>query len=411
MRAWLPLFLLLAASVLASPAAATIDAQSDGSDGALNVTTADLTIDLGQAVTGTWNQPGTGVGVYDSTKWAVVFKYSSINIASGRTVKFINHPSNAPVVWLVQGVATIAGTVSLDGENGLTNVNRESLPGPGGFPGGRPSQAGSPATAGHGPGGGPTTTDYRVGGAYATTSQVAGGMPYGNARILPLIGGSGGGGCTGMTYSGGAGGGAILIVVGQRFALTGLVSTLGGRGSTSGSLYSGGGSGGAIRVVADTLAGGGSMSAFGSLGYAGNGRIRLETNVLTYSNQTSPAYSLQLPLGPEGVVIWPPAPEPTVRIATVNGQPVTADPRMNPAALVGGDLTISATSSVPVTVAAANVPTSATVTIRVGLGAADAYTVPATFVSGDASSSIWSATLTSLSPARVSSLQAKAVLP
>ena len=100
-----------------------------------------------------------------------------------------------------------------------------------------------------------------------------------------------------------------------------------------------------------------------------------------------------------------------MRIATVNGQAVTADPRMNPEALVSGDLTLSATSSIPITLVASNTPTNATITVRVVLGAGDAYTIPATFVSGDATSSTWSATLTSLSPARVSSLQAKAVLP
>lgn len=412
MRASLLLFLLLAVSLGASPAAATIDAQSDGSDGALNVTDSDLTIDLRQAVTGSWNQPGTGLGVYDPTKWAVVFKYSSINIASGRTVKFINHPSNAPVVWLVQGIATIAGTVNLSGEGG-TEQNRESVPGPGGFPGGRGTSAGSPATAGHGPGGGGIGrgAGYATVGNNVMTGLLDGGLVYGNASILPLLGGSGGGG---SANGGGAGGGAILMVVGQRCAFTGLLSTTGGATSYAGnSMYSGSGSGGAIRIVADTLTGGGSLNARpGNMG-TGVGRVRLEANVLgTYfSISSDPDYSPQNPLGAEGAVIWPPAPEPAVRIATVNGQAVTADPRMSPEALMGGDLVVSATTEIPVTLAATNVPTNATVTVRVVLGAGDAYTVPASFQSGDANNSIWTATLTSLSQPRVSSLQAKVVLP
>ena len=62
---------------------------ADGSDGPLNLTN-DTVIDLSQAVTGVWtNTSGnSGKGIYDPTQWAVVFKYSSVNIASGATVTF-----------------------------------------------------------------------------------------------------------------------------------------------------------------------------------------------------------------------------------------------------------------------------------------------------------------------------------
>jgi hypothetical protein len=122
--------------VLHAPAAIVIP-EADGSDGALNLT-ANTVIDLFQAVTGQWdanNAANAGKGIYDSNKWAVVFKYSSVNIAGGATVTFKNHASRAPVVWLVNGNVTINGTVSLDGQAGQNSVNLPE-PGPGGFRGG-----------------------------------------------------------------------------------------------------------------------------------------------------------------------------------------------------------------------------------------------------------------------------------
>ncbi len=414
MRAKNTLLTLLALAFLAAPAAAniTIPGANNGSEGPLNVTSSTV-IDLSKAVTGTWDQAGTGtgVGVYDSTKWAVVFKYSSVNISAGCTVTFINHPSNAPVVWLVQGVATIAGTVKLDGGSGVT-TNRESAPGPGGFPGGRGTYSGSPSTAGQGPGGAPSVNDCMAGAAYGSVAPHGGGVVYGNSSILPLIGGSGGGGGIAGGNGGGAGGGAILIVTGQRCTLTGSIYSRGGAFAGTGNGWGGNGSGGAIRVIADTLSGDGTMDATFLSSYGGaNGRIRLESNILTLSTQSSPAYSLEQPLDVDGVVIWPPAPEPTLRIATINGQPATGDPHMDAQALVSGDLVISRASSVPVTIAATNVPTNVTVTVRVVLGADPDYTTPAVFQSGDATISIWLATLVALSPQRVSAIQAKVVLP
>ena len=107
---------------------------ADGSDGAFSPTQS-IEIDLSQAVTGTWDQPSPqpGKGIYDPEKWAIVFKYSSVNISSGVTVTFKNHPSFAPVVWLVSGPVTISGNVYLNGQNyidvpdkRLSNPGRES---------------------------------------------------------------------------------------------------------------------------------------------------------------------------------------------------------------------------------------------------------------------------------------------
>jgi len=156
---------------------------TDVSDGVLNITVS-TNIDLSKAVTvSSWTNasPSPGLGVYDATQWAVVFKYSSVNIASNVTVNFINNQTHAPVVWLVNGNVTINGTVNLDGLPGnTTDPNNLTEPGPGGFRGG------GGVTFGNGPGFGPG------GGATANVSGTYSGT-YGNAQILPLIGGSGGG--------------------------------------------------------------------------------------------------------------------------------------------------------------------------------------------------------------------------
>ena len=98
---------LLTAALLcaASAARAALSIPSDGSDGAFSPP-ASVEIDLSQATTGNWdasNAATPGKGRYDANKWAVVFKYSSVNTPAGVTVTFKNHPSYAPVIWLVSG--------------------------------------------------------------------------------------------------------------------------------------------------------------------------------------------------------------------------------------------------------------------------------------------------------------------
>src|SRR5262249_5821124 len=96
---------------------APLNIPSDGSDGPL-IVTASTNINLALAVTGSWtnnNTANVGKGVYDPSKWAVVFKYSSVFIASGATVTFSNHSTRAPVVWLVNGDVAINGALNLNG--------------------------------------------------------------------------------------------------------------------------------------------------------------------------------------------------------------------------------------------------------------------------------------------------------
>ena len=86
------------------------------------------------------------------------------------------------MVWLVNGNVTINGNLNLDGKTPNPDPLNLTEPGPGGFRGGgSPNYGNGP---GFGPGGG-TNGSYTPGTYFGT---------YGNPQIIPLIGGSGGGG-------------------------------------------------------------------------------------------------------------------------------------------------------------------------------------------------------------------------
>ncbi len=393
------LFFLVAVLTIAGSAFAQLAVPSDGSDGELNPN-ANVTVDLSQASTADWDTPSTGGGVYDPAKWAVVFKYSSVNIASGRTVTFTNHPSAAPVVWLVSGSVTINGTVNLNGQDHYGSVN--GLPGPGGF---RSGVAGIPSSrssgGGFGPGGGGTNgTNAGSAGSYGTRgSGPLTGTTYGNFQILPLIGGSGGAGHeSNTTGRGGAGGGAILIVASGTITVNGSITANGGAGHGSGS-------GGAIRLVANALGGSGTLKANG--GRAGNsggeGRVRLEANSFTTSMDAAPVASTGAPDNP--VLIWPPAAAPTVRVVSVGQVDVPSDPRA--AFDSGPDVTLN-NDQVQVILEASNVPATSLVTVRVVPRYGNPVIVTATPTGGTLASSTWTAQVTL--PRGYSVLQARAEL-
>jgi len=333
----------------AGMAVAGINIPGDGSDGGLHVTS-NTKIDLSQAVTGNWdddNSGNGGVGIYDSNKWAVVFKYTNVTINAGKTLTFNNHPRRAAVVWLVSGDVTINGTVSLDGESGpqgtdLLPVHTE--PGPGGFRGGLGFRGALTGGPGFGPGGGNYSQD-------ATW--------HGNASLLPLIGGSGGGGEQTGTWSryGGAGGGAILIACTGTLTIDGAVRSCGGRGDNS----AGSGAGGAVRLIAETILGSGVVN---TAGQGGNGKIRIERVSGTENMIVTPSPSL-VALDPGAVPqIWLPDDGPTVRIVSIGGESVSGDPRAE-FGLEDTDIQIVESSTTPVVVETRNVEQASQVKIRV----------------------------------------------
>lgn len=413
---------------------------ADGSDGAFSPV-ANTTVNLANSPDGTWNgvnpDPGTPLtGVYDGDKWAVVFRYSSVNIPSNVTVTFTNHPKRAPVVWLVDGSVTINGVVSLNGSagHGTGGSPLPSAPGPGGFRGGR-GNAGlsSPSSGGFGPGGTSNTGSGNTppGGSYATLGTGGGGGPssvgplYGNASILPLIGGSGAGavqttfGTSATAFAGsGAGGGAILIVARQTITI-GSGAWIGASGGNGGATaYGSGGSGGAIRLVGDTVTGVGTLYAVGGSpsfqgGTGGVGRIRVETNnASTLTGTPNPSFST---VG-STALIWPDSAAPTIKITVLDGNAVPLDPIAS-LDFPSADLNITNPNPMVLQLDTTNVPPTSTVKVRVvpksgtsclaGMGSDCTYL--ATHVSGDTTASIWSATIRV--PDGFSALQAHAVLP
>lgn len=373
---------LLALALLASTALvqAQLSIPSDGSDGALNVVSGNLVINLSQAVTGTWdanNSANTGKGIFDPVKRAIVFKYSSVNIDLNRTVTFINHPSRAPVVWLVQGNVTISGTVSVNGA-GVANNNLLAEPGPGGFRGGAVGPLGS--GSGMGVGGG--VGSYGAG-TYAST--------YGNPSIIPLIGGSGG-------HAGTGGAGAILIAAGSTIQVNvnGLIAAVGP--STNQSL-SGQGSGGAIRLIADSVIGSGTLDT------RNNGRLRIEANNVSGNIITYPQTIAVAPSTPP--TIWPGNDAPTVKVTAVDSSTAPAVPTA-PLDLAA-DVGVSTNGASTVTIQTTNFPVNGTVQVRAAPKFGTAAWTTAVFQSGNATAAIWTATVTF--PTGFTTLQARATVP
>ncbi len=248
-----PLALVLLCLASLPAVSQTFDSGSDGSYGAMNITS-----------NTTLNVPSDGI-----------FKCTTIFITNGATLKFNRNPLNTPVYLLATSNVTINGTIDISGANGTAVFG--GLGGPGGFDGGNPGQGINVPGAGLGPGAGrPGGNAYNFAsaagpGGYGTvgTYSTNKGATYGSPLLVPLVGGSGGGGQL-DGYGGGGGGGAILIASNVRIDMTGNIVAIGGTAD-----YDNGGSGGAIRLVAPILAGSGTLNVQGN--YAGDGRIRLDT--------------------------------------------------------------------------------------------------------------------------------------
>ncbi|HWN97423.1 MAG TPA: hypothetical protein VNT99_20495 [Methylomirabilota bacterium] len=350
---------------------AQLSIPSDGSDGPLNITS-NTVIDLSQAVTGVWsnnNAANVGKGIYDASKWAVVFKYTSVNIAAGATVTFKNHASGAPVVWLVSTSVTNHGTINLDG----SSLNSPNSPegGPGGFRGGGRSSIPGNVTSGFGPGAGYSLLN---GNNYAVFANV-----YGNPQIIPLVGGSGGGGYN-VQSVGGGGGGAILIAASQTIAISGLIHANGGELAGT---Y-GAGSGGAIRLLAHEVSGSGQVQALGANG-GNRGRTRLQANVAGPTLGFTPAATLE---SPAPMLLWPETNAATVRVVSVSGLQTPADPR---AALQNSpaDVELATTNAVSIVVQTSNFPTNGIVNIFITPRNTTRTTYQAALISGSSSLATW----------------------
>ncbi len=364
--------------------AVNLPAEHAGTDGPF-APVSNIQINLNDAVVGPWDEtPGTGNGVYDPAQWAVIFRYTSVNIPSNVKVTFINNHTCAPVIWLVQGDVTINGEVNLNGMNGQEDSAAlvPNVPGPGGFRGGRGNLANATGSAGFGPGGGDNwDAGEPTGGQFVSV--------YSNEGCFPLIGGSGGGG--GIAYdsprSGGAGGGAILIAAQNSININGAnaIMAYGGTGNH----HTKGGSGGMIRLVAETITGAGGLWAQGQSG-GEPGRIRIEAVTNDFAGGSSPAYSFGVAEATPRVLKDETSPALTLR--TLGGQTIPADPSSR--LRFPADVQLNEAGEAVLVVDAVNVPPASTVTVRIVRADGMQEIVPLAMTGGDGSASTWEGNIT-----------------
>lgn len=401
------IILCLFGSIASVHAQLTIPA-ANGSDNAFNPTGATFEVDLSQAIPGDAltfsNTAGNaGRGVYDSTRWVVVYKYSSVNIPAGTTVTFKNHPSYAPVVWLVQNGVTIAGTVSLNGKNavGGTDSIFPVEPGPGGFRGGAGSQA-LGSGYGLGPAGGRNGPESFAN-TESTFTNATHNTAYGNTQIFPLIGGSGAGSrYTNQTGSGGGGAMMIAATGAIQFQTGGSITSFGGLGINQNNAVSSTtarGSGGAIKLVANQVTGTGVLDA------SSTGRVRVEANSMPATITTTP---LTIAVAPGTTpTLFPSSTSPSVRVVSVDGAPAPADPTAP--LITGADIGIQKSTAVTIVVETKNFSTAGgKVNLRIAgkYGAFTSLDINTPQPGGTTSSSFWQ--VNTIMPAGFATIQARA---
>ncbi|MBL9175432.1 MAG: hypothetical protein JNL10_17960 [Verrucomicrobiales bacterium] len=352
-----------------------------GVDGELNLVSDHRVIDLSESLPGTWDSiPRDGTkGVYDTNKWAVVFKYSSVNISRNLELGFRNNSARAPVVWLVSGDVTITGTLNLNAAAYTASADYQE-PGPGGFRGGTEIGVRS---GGMGPGGGNRNS---AGASHKRQDGIEAGPSYGDPEIRQLIGGSGS--AANSSGRGGAGGGAILIVATGKIVVNGNIFA---NGSTVSGV--GGGSGGAVRLVASSIEGSGLIQTLGTGTSPGFVRTEAETYGVSNPSVHPLDYSVATITGP--IAIWPEDNAPTARIVSVSNLPVPADPKAA-LGLAPTDVNVPLNGSRQVRIETRNFPTSGTVTLFVTPVQGDRTALTATMLPGGSNDlATWEATLDS----------------
>ena len=326
----------------------TFSSTSNGSDGALSLTTPGTVLFDPK----TFNPPldADGDGIYH---------FTTITIAAGVTVRLRGDIINTPVIWLAQGAVQINGTIDASGQDSFnaasTTQRTLTLPGAGGFGGGYPGVGGNPPGAGLGPGGGATACPI------SNTGYARPGGFTGNQFLVPLIGGSGGGART--SFAGGAGGGALLIASSVSITGTGGIKANGGARVGGDAEI---GSGGAIRLVAPTVTISGNLTVARGNSYQGgcgpiagtlDGIIRIEAFQIGAINSTGPLYTAT----PFGLFLTS-AGIPSLRVVSIGGSAVAPSPT---GAFVVPDVTVNSNAALPVIIEGKNVPEGTIVTLTI----------------------------------------------
>lgn len=345
--------------------AQSFSSSSTGADGALNLSTMNCLDNICEV-----QLPESGI-----------LNYTTVNIPSGKVLKFKSNSRNTPVTMLAQGAVTISGVIDVSSAGNYTCGSSIAFRlGPGGFYGG---QVGQP---GFGPGGGQNGES---------------GKWVGPLSLSPIVGGSGGAGaCYGFyCWGGGPGGGAIVIASSSSITSNGQLLA---NGSSHGNCASGGssGSGGAIRLVANSLNVTGQLQACGG---SNCGVIRLEapSGSLTFTGSSNPPAGL-FPINPTIV----PTAAPSLTIVSIAGYPVPsyAGSRFDTYDLL---LPNQLTDPINVVVRGNNIPVGTKVNIGFVNGSPQATSTPGT-LSGTLASSSATLTIAGLNRTAVTYLLASA---
>ncbi len=206
------------------------------------------------------DQPGAGK--------IAVYVARNIRVEPNASIKGTGTSALAVVAlqdFEVLGGVDVSARQDYASPGGFVHPSKEETKGggPGGGDGGS-SKAGA--------GGGSFCGIGGKGGALTGGTAGAGGAKYGNAELIPLIGGSAGG--SAALNGSGTGGGAVQLVAGKTFTLgiSGYVTAGGGGGTFVGAAGSqhgaGGGSGGAILIEAPVTKLLGTLAANGGAGGA-----------------------------------------------------------------------------------------------------------------------------------------------
>lgn len=248
-KKWIAMGLALAVSGLVQ--AQAFDSGSDGSFGAIELTYPEDCPDSPHEV---WiDLPPDGV-----------IHATTVTVESC-VLRFRNNARNTPVYLLAQGDVVVKGGGLYGPPYGKIDVSgftgtslQGGLPGPGGFPGGRPYVVGEEPGPGAGPGGGgggdrtyrsdsngnQDYSEWPGRGVYSTAPLNSpldlpnDGQPYGSQLLMPLMGGSGGGGSKHFSsgpypplHGGGSGGGGAILIASNTQILLGGVATWGEYGN------------------------------------------------------------------------------------------------------------------------------------------------------------------------------------
>ncbi|MBN9693482.1 MAG: hypothetical protein J0M24_24820 [Verrucomicrobia bacterium] len=256
---------------------------------------------------------------------------TTVTLGNNSTLQFTPNALNTPVFILAQGDVAVGfnSSITVSGASASGAIGGKG--GPGGFDGGMggfgPSAPANRGGDGYGPGRGINVEGKRFA-AHANVEDSNTNV-YGNALVMPLIGGSGGAGSNGNPgQGGGGGGGALLIASSTSIVLNGSIFASPGVGV-------GYGSGGSVRLIAPTGGGSGGIQT-GTFG-RGLGRIRIDTtNPLAFRNLS---YSGRTTRGKQ-MTVFPPVAS-SLHFVEVAGQtiPVGAPAAVTVTLPVGAPLT------------------------------------------------------------------------